>query len=147
MLGSNKDLLHISEDEWAKRLDLKQNGAPTLFEKLKSELSPNKGDEHGKEIIFRQKKFFTSDADTEEKLAQATLVNMQYAGDKITPTTFLDAQAETANRILKDTRKVSEMLNNITAMNKVTDILDFDFNAALEFQQNNNEVEDEFENK
>ena len=121
MLGSNKDLLHISEDEWAKRLDLKQNGAPTLFEKLKSGLSPNKGDEYGKEIIFRQKKFFTSDADTEEKLAQATLVNMQYAGDKITPTTFLDAQAETANRILKDTRKVSEMLNNITAMNKVTD--------------------------
>ena len=48
------------------------------------------------------------------------------------------------NQVIND---VIKGYNYLVAMNKVTDILDFDFNAALEFQQNNNEVEDEFENK
>ena len=48
------------------------------------------------------------------------------------------------NQVIND---VIQGYNYLVAMNKVTDILDFDFNAALEFQQNNDEVEDEFENK
>lgn len=48
------------------------------------------------------------------------------------------------NQVIND---VIKGYNYLVAMDKVTDILDFDFNAALEFQQNNNEVEDEFENK
>lgn len=48
------------------------------------------------------------------------------------------------NQVIND---VIKGYNYLVTMNKVTDILDFDFNAALEFQQNNNEVEDEFENK
>ena len=48
------------------------------------------------------------------------------------------------NQVIHD---VLKRYNYLVAMDKVTDILDFDFNAALEFQQNNNEVEDEFENK
>ena len=48
------------------------------------------------------------------------------------------------NQVIND---VIKGYNYLVTMDKVTDILDFDFNAALEFQQNNNEVEDEFENK
>ena len=48
------------------------------------------------------------------------------------------------NQVIND---VIKGYNYLVAMNKVTDILDFDFNAALEFQQNDDEVEDEFENK
>ena len=48
------------------------------------------------------------------------------------------------NQVIND---VIKGYNYLVTMNKVTDILEFDFNAALEFQQNNNEVEDEFENK
>ena len=48
------------------------------------------------------------------------------------------------NQVIND---VIKGYNYLVTMNKVSDILDFDFNAALEFQQNNDEVEDEFENK
>ena len=48
------------------------------------------------------------------------------------------------NQVIND---VIKGYNYLVTMNKVTDILDFDFNAALEFQQNDDEVEDEFENK
>ena len=48
------------------------------------------------------------------------------------------------NQVIND---VIKGYNYLVTMDKVTDILDFDFNAALEFQQNNDEVEDEFENK
>ena len=48
------------------------------------------------------------------------------------------------NQVIND---VIKGYNYLVAMNKVTDILDFDFNAALEFQQDNSEVEDEFGNK
>ena len=48
------------------------------------------------------------------------------------------------NQVIND---VIKGYNYLATMDKVTDILDFDFNAALEFQQNNDEVEDEFENK
>ena len=48
------------------------------------------------------------------------------------------------NQVIND---VIKGYNYLVTMNKVTDILEFDFNAALEFQQNNDEVEDEFENK
>ena len=52
--------------------------------------------------------------------------------------------------VLNENQVINDIIkgyNYLVTMNKVTDILDFDFNAALEFQQNNNEVEDEFENK
>ena len=48
------------------------------------------------------------------------------------------------NQVIND---VIKGYNYLVAMDKVTDILDFDFNAALEFQQKDYEVEDEFENK
>ena len=48
------------------------------------------------------------------------------------------------NQVIND---VIKGYNYLVTMNKVTDILDFDFNAALEFQQDNSEVEDEFGNK
>ena len=48
------------------------------------------------------------------------------------------------NQVIND---VIKGYNYLVTMNKVTDILDFDFNAALEFQQKDYEVEDEFENK
>ena len=48
------------------------------------------------------------------------------------------------NQVIND---VIKGYNYLVTINKVTDILDFDFNAALEFQQNDDEVEDEFENK
>ena len=48
------------------------------------------------------------------------------------------------NQVIND---VIKGYNYLVTMNKVTDILDFDFNAALEFQQNDDEVEDEFGNK
>ena len=48
------------------------------------------------------------------------------------------------NQVIDD---VIKGYNYLVAMDKVTDILDFDFNAALEFQQNDDEVEDEFGNK
>ena len=48
------------------------------------------------------------------------------------------------NQVIND---VIKGYNYLVAMNKVTDILDFDFNAALEFQQKDYEIEDEFENK
>ena len=48
------------------------------------------------------------------------------------------------NQVIND---VIKGYNYLVTMDKVTDILDFDFNAALEFQQKDYEVEDEFENK
>ena len=48
------------------------------------------------------------------------------------------------NQVIND---VIKGYNYLVTMNKVTDILEFDFNAALEFQQKDYEVEDEFENK
>ena len=52
--------------------------------------------------------------------------------------------------VLNENQVINDIIkgyNYLVTMNKVTDILDFDFNAALEFQQNDDEVEDEFENK
>ena len=57
---------------------------------------------------------------------------------------------EYTNSVLNENQVINDVIkgyNYLVTMNKVTDILDFDFNAALEFQQKDYEVEDEFENK
>lgn len=121
MVGTNKDILTANDSNWAQALDLQQSGAPSVFTKLKSKLNAKDNPETTKNILKRQKHFFSSESATEEKILKVSQVNLINNGKELTEEALLQAQTQTANRVLKDQKEVSSMLNSLTALNQVSD--------------------------
>ena len=121
MVGTNKDILTANDSDWAQALDLQQSGAPSVFAKLKSKLNAKDNHEATNNILKRQKHFFSSELATEEKILKASQANLIANGEELTTEALLQAQTQTANRVLKDQKEVSSMLNSLTAFNQVSD--------------------------
>ena len=121
MVGTNKDILTANDSDWAQALDLQQSGAPSVFAKLKSKLNAKDNPEATNNILKRQKYFFSSELPTEEKILKASQVNLMNSGEELTTDALLQAQTQTANRVLKDQKEISSMLNGLTAFNQISD--------------------------
>lgn len=121
ILGTNKDILTADDSDWAQALDLNQTGAPSVFTKIKSKLTAKSHEDYSKNILKRQKKFLTSDKDTEEKILTASMAYLKEQGLEINESNLLDAQAQIANKVLKDNKELSSMLNSITALHQIND--------------------------
>ena len=121
MLGTNKDILTASENKWLQKLDLEQTGAPNIFKRFKSIFDKKNSDEYGKTILQRQKKFLTNELSTEEKIAVMSAEYLKERGIEETSENLFNAAANVANLILEDNKKISSMLNNITALNQIND--------------------------
>lgn len=121
ILGTNKDILTADDSDWAQALDLNQTGAPSIFTKIKSKLTAKSHEDYSKNILKRQKKFLTSDKDTEEKILTDSIKYLKEQGLEINESNLLDAQAQIANKVLKDNKELSSMLNSITALHQIND--------------------------
>ena len=121
IVGTNKELLEINESEWAQKLDLQQTGAPSIFKKIKSRFTSKNHPEYTKNVLLRQQSFFNSELGTEEKILKASQQYLMEQGIEASGKNLLDAEAEIANKVLQDSKKVSSMLNSVTAMNQIND--------------------------
>ena len=121
IVGTNKDILTASDNEIFKTLDLGQTGAPGFLSKLKSRITAKDSDDYSKNILQRQKKFFSSELSAQEKISIAARDYLEEVGLEPTEENVLHAQAEIANKVLKDNKEVANMLNSLTAMNQITD--------------------------
>lgn len=121
MVGTNKDIVTASDNEILKALDLGQSGAPGFLSKLKSRLTAKDSDDFSKNILKRQKQFYSNEESALEKIDQAARTYLEKSGLELTEENILHAQAEIGNKILKDNKEVANMLNSLTAMNQITD--------------------------
>lgn len=121
IVGTNKDILTASDNEILKTLDLGQTGAPGFLSKLKSRITAKDSDDYSKNILQRQKKFFSSELSAQEKISIAARDYLEEVGLEPTEENILHARAEIANKVLKDNKEVANMLNSLTAMNQITD--------------------------
>ena len=120
IIGTNKDLISTSDNKILKALDLEQTGSPNIFTKIKSKFRP-KDEDYSKNIIKRQKKFFTNDDLAENKIVEEARGYLFEQGIEITDENILKAESEISSRMLKDNIEISKMLNSVTAMNQITD--------------------------
>lgn len=121
ILGTNKEILTANDRKLFKTLDIDQTGAPNVAERLKSVFTKGKSDTYVRNILKRQKGFLSSDLSTEEKIAKLASLQVNKLGIPDTEENLLSASANIANLILEDNKKVSSMINNITARNQITD--------------------------
>ena len=121
MVGTNKDFITASDNEILKALDLGQSGAPGFLSKLKSRLTAKDSDDFSKNILKRQKQFYSNEESALDKIDQAARTYLEKSGLELTEENILHAQAEIGNKILKDNKEVANMLNSLTAMNQITD--------------------------
>lgn len=120
IVGTNKDLISTSDNKILKALDLEQTGSPNIFTKIKSRFKP-KDEDYSKNIIKRQKKFFTNDDLAENKIIENAYDYMLEQGLDNNKENLLKAESEVASRMLKDNIEISKMLNSVTAMDQITD--------------------------
>lgn len=120
IIGTNKDLISTSDNKILKALDLEQTGSPNIFTKIKSKFRP-KDEDYSKNIIKRQKKFFTNDDLAENKIVEEARGYLFEQGIEMTDENILKAESEISSRMLKDNIEISKMLNSVTAMNQITD--------------------------
>lgn len=122
-LGTNKDILTASDNELAKKLDIDQTGSYTMFNKIKDIFTgKSKRDQDTvKDKLLRVKRFVGSDLSTEEKIDQLSYVYAEAKGMDFSEENLLEASANIANMVLEDNKKLSSILNDITASQQVTD--------------------------
>lgn len=122
-LGTNKDILTASNNPLAKKLDINQTGSYTMFDKFRDILTgENKKDKDStKNKLLRIKRFFNKELSTEEKIDKLSYVYAEAKGMDFSEESLLEASANIANMILEDNKKLSSILNDITASQQVTD--------------------------
>lgn len=123
MLGSNIDPLHVNDSSLAQILDIGQSGAPSTLEKIKARFTKGSNPDWMKNIISRSKAFADdSDISIEKRIETIAMEKMVPTADPVLNEKMLnDLKADLSSRLLKDTKEISALLNNYTALHQVDD--------------------------
>lgn len=125
VMGTNRVPLNISDDAISQLLDLNQTGAPSLYQKLKERFNKSKNPDWTKNVLDRNKALTTADELPIEKrideLAKNNLEGKWTASNEQNIELFQNEKATLAARMLKDTKELSSLLNDHTAMHQVDD--------------------------
>ena len=123
-LGTGRTVFNNSEDTILQLLDINQSGAPSTLEKLKARFTKGSDPDWIKNVINRSKSLVTDDMTIEQRINQTALdkvVPMMTSDGEANARMLEDAKAEVAARLFKDTKEVSALLNNYTAMHQIDD--------------------------
>lgn len=117
MTGTNRMIIERNESFLAKLLDIKQDGSPTLKTKIKTILNIGDNDEWAKNSLKRTKKLFTSDASMIDKIDDLAYEYM--TKNNLNFEDFAEARTTVMANIMQDQKKLSNMLNDMTAYKQI----------------------------
>lgn len=132
MIGSNKKIFNKSDDALSQLLDINQSGAPSFWQKIEARFKKGSDPEWTKNIIERNKALTTADEVKIEQRIDQLAIQKAMALGSLDEDVIFEQKANLAARILKDTKELSAMLNDHTAMYQVDDDTIFSLMAAAE---------------